>query len=95
MYRSTKVTCIGSGLIGTGFAVSFLMNGCNVSLYDPDPAKLEQATQTTKTVLHTLDWKTWPQGWGDIAQRVLNKRWRIVQKNKAKRTRMQCGLETK
>jgi len=41
-----KVCCYGSGIIGCGWAVSFLLGGCSVSLYDLTDEILEVAKQT-------------------------------------------------
>lgn len=34
-----RVTCIGCGLMGSGWAAHFLRSGLDVTVYDPDPAR--------------------------------------------------------
>ena len=34
---NNKASIIGSGVIGGGWAARFILNGWNVSVYDPDP----------------------------------------------------------
>ena len=35
--RIERAACIGGGVIGSGWAARFILNGIDVSLYDPDP----------------------------------------------------------
>ena len=35
--RIERAACIGGGVIGSGWAARFVLNGTDVSLYDPDP----------------------------------------------------------
>ncbi len=42
-----KIACIGSGVIGGGWAARFLLNGFDVSVYDPSP----DAKATTERIL--------------------------------------------
>ena len=37
MSPSLKVACVGGGVIGSGWAARFALNGHDVSVYDPDP----------------------------------------------------------
>jgi carnitine 3-dehydrogenase len=37
MNNSSRVGLVGGGVIGAGWAARFLVNGCDVSLFDPDP----------------------------------------------------------
>ena len=41
-----RVTCFGTGLIGTGWGVVFLRGGCKVVLYDIDQEKIDAARKT-------------------------------------------------
>lgn len=47
MTTISKAACIGSGVIGAGWAARFLLNGIDVALYDPDP----QAERKVSAVL--------------------------------------------
>ncbi len=42
-----KIACIGSGVIGSGWAARFLLNGFDVAVYDPSP----DAKATTEHIL--------------------------------------------
>ncbi|WP_265975411.1 3-hydroxyacyl-CoA dehydrogenase NAD-binding domain-containing protein, partial [Brucella intermedia] len=42
-----KIACIGSGVIGSGWAARFLLNGFDVAVYDPSP----DARATTEHIL--------------------------------------------
>lgn len=42
-----KIACIGSGVIGSGWAARFLLNGYDVAVYDPSP----DAQATTEHIL--------------------------------------------
>ncbi len=46
-----KVTVYGGGLIGSGWAVCFLTHGVNVTVYDLDDEKLEDAKNTIEDIL--------------------------------------------
>ena len=37
MNNSSRVGLVGGGVIGAGWAARFLLNGCDVSIFDPDP----------------------------------------------------------
>jgi carnitine 3-dehydrogenase len=37
MSQKLKVACVGGGVIGSGWAARFLLNGHDVTVYDPDP----------------------------------------------------------
>jgi carnitine 3-dehydrogenase len=37
MNNSSPVGLVGGGVIGAGWAARFLLNGCDVSMFDPDP----------------------------------------------------------
>lgn len=43
----SKISCIGSGVIGSGWAARFLLNGFDVAVYDPSP----DAKKTTEKIL--------------------------------------------
>lgn len=43
MMNFKKVTCYGSGVVGAGWATSFLMSGLDVTLFDIDPVRLSMA----------------------------------------------------
>lgn len=45
--HSSKIACIGSGVIGSGWAARFLLNGFDVAVYDPSP----DAQKTTEQIL--------------------------------------------
>lgn len=45
--HSSKIACIGSGVIGSGWAARFLLNGFDVTVYDPSP----DAQMTTERIL--------------------------------------------
>jgi len=47
-----RVTCFGTGLIGTGWGVAFLRGGCQVTFYDIDQGRIDAAR---KTLCDTLD----------------------------------------
>ena len=46
-----RVTCYGTGLIGTGWGVVFLRGGCKVMLYDIDQEKIDAARKTLSGML--------------------------------------------
>ena len=46
-----RVTCFGTGLIGTGWAIVFLRGGCKVTLYDIDQGKIDAARKTLDDML--------------------------------------------
>ncbi|MCL2367734.1 MAG: 3-hydroxyacyl-CoA dehydrogenase family protein [Oscillospiraceae bacterium] len=50
----TKVCCYGSGIIGCGWAASFLVGGCAVSLYDTEQKSLDRAQNMVRNHLSFL-----------------------------------------
>ncbi len=58
-----KVSIIGGGVIGGGWAARFLLNGWNVSVYDPDPEaqrKISEVLENARRSLPSLYDKTLP-----------------------------------
>jgi carnitine 3-dehydrogenase len=49
-----RVACIGGGLIGAGWALHFMRAGCDVVVYDPEPARAEYLSQVLGKALPTL-----------------------------------------
>jgi 3-hydroxyacyl-CoA dehydrogenase len=49
--ENIKITCIGSGLIGSGWATYFILKGMETVLYDIEDAKLEEAVEKIKSNL--------------------------------------------
>ncbi len=49
-----KATVYGGGLIGSGWAVCFLTHGVNVTVYDLDDEKLEDAKNSIENILNFL-----------------------------------------
>ncbi len=49
-----KVACIGSGLIGSGWATYFALKGLETTLFDIDDEKLDQAVERIKSNLKFL-----------------------------------------
>ncbi|HLH49149.1 MAG TPA: 3-hydroxyacyl-CoA dehydrogenase NAD-binding domain-containing protein, partial [Roseiarcus sp.] len=37
MMEKRRISLVGGGVIGAGWAARFLLNGCDVSIFDPDP----------------------------------------------------------
>lgn len=48
------VACVGSGVIGTSWALNFAWKGCEVRLYDIGPAPLDNARKTLQKNLEVL-----------------------------------------
>lgn len=46
-----KVTCYGTGVIGTAWGAVFLKGGCDVTFYDIDQAKLDATRESLKGIL--------------------------------------------
>ena len=40
-----RVACVGGGVIGSGWAARFVLNGIDVSIYDPDPETERKAAE--------------------------------------------------
>ena len=51
----TRVAIVGAGTIGVGWAVALARGGCEISLHDSDPARLETALAEARTILVRLD----------------------------------------
>lgn len=49
-----KVTIIGSGIVGSAWAVVFARSGHEVVLYDTDSSRLGSAVEASKTKLNQL-----------------------------------------
>ena len=49
-----KVACIGSGLIGSGWATYFALKGLETTMFDIDESKLEEAVERIKSNLKFL-----------------------------------------
>ena len=49
-----KITCVGSGLVGQGWAAQFAVNGFNVTLQDLTDEKVENAKKRTIKHINTL-----------------------------------------
>ena len=41
----SKAACIGGGVIGAGWVARLLLNGIDVSIYDPDPEAGARSTR--------------------------------------------------
>lgn len=55
--KTNKITCIGSGTIGSGWATGFLMKNCNVCLYDVSSDQLESSKNLVLDNLKFLESK--------------------------------------
>jgi L-gulonate 3-dehydrogenase len=52
--KQPRVACIGVGVIGSSWAVTFARGGCEVKLYDSAPAALERGLATIDAMLGRL-----------------------------------------
>lgn len=64
MTKARKATVVGGGVIGGGWAARFLLNGWNVSIFDPDPEaerKINEVLANARRSLPALYDKILPQ----------------------------------
>lgn len=50
-----KVAIVGSGFIGRAWAISFARAGCDVALWDREPAATAQARDYIAAILNDLE----------------------------------------
>ncbi|MCY4222137.1 MAG: 3-hydroxyacyl-CoA dehydrogenase NAD-binding domain-containing protein, partial [Thiotrichales bacterium] len=53
--RIQRAACIGGGVIGSGWAARFALNGVHVSIFDPDPETARKAGEVLDNAERAFD----------------------------------------
>jgi len=76
--RPGSVALLGGGVIGAGWAARFVLNGCDVRLYDPAPDASARATEVLADLRDTYA-TTLEEGdddeYRDVFNRAVLRRW--------------------
>ena len=51
--KNLNVTCIGAGVIGSGWAARLLVNGINVTVFDKQPESYHRTNSSIKRAKNT------------------------------------------